>query len=477
MTALEHTYAPAVPALSVPWRAEPAPRPELLMLNEQLAVELGLDPEALRADPALLTGRVPEQHPTYAQAYAGHQFGMYQPQLGDGRAILLGELVTPAGRRVDLHLKGSGRTRFSRGGDGKAVVGPMLREYVIGEAMHGLHIPTTRALSVVATGEPVLRRGAEPGAVLCRVAASHLRVGTFQYAAFTGDRKLLQALADYAIGRHYPQAAEAPQPYLALLAEVVRAQADLVAQWMLVGFVHGVMNTDNMAISGESMDYGPCAFMDRFDMTTVFSSIDHAGRYAYGNQPSVALWNLARFAETLVPIVAEDETGGDAAVAALTEVLAGFGPRYQATAAAGMAAKLGLPAPDEALADSALALLAQQRVDFTQFFRRLADGTARELFSEPAAYDAWAARREAALPTNPAARAAVEAAMKGVNPAYIPRNHRLEEALAAATRGDLAPVRRLVDAVSKPYDERPDLADLAEPAPEEASPYITYCGT
>ena len=492
---LEQSYAAAVPRLSVPWRAEPAPNPRLLVLNEPLAAALGLDAEELRADPALLTGRLGDAVPTFAQAYAGHQFGRYQPQLGDGRALLVGELVDPGGRRVDLHLKGSGRTRFSRGGDGKAVIGPMLREYLIGEAMHALGIPTTRGLSVVATGEAVLRRGPEPGAVLCRVAASHLRVGTFQYAAFTGDRNLLQALADYAIERHYPAAAHAERPVLALLGEVVRAQADLVAQWMLVGFVHGVMNTDNMTISGETIDYGPCAFLDRFDRAAVFSSIDDGGRYAYGNQPSVALWNLARFAETLIPLlVAEDgsDAGGeaageaagevaaddaDAAVAAVTEVLGEFGPHYQRRVGAGMAAKLGLPAPDEALAEDLFTLLEAQRVDYTGFFRALVAGTARELFPEPAAYDAWAARRDALLPTDPAARAAVATAMNRVNPLFIPRNHRVEEALDAARSGDLAPFERLLAAVSQPYDERAGDADLAGPAPDDAGPYVTYCGT
>ena len=492
---LEQSYAAAVPRLSVPWRADPAPDPRLLVLNEPLAAALGLDAEELRADPALLTGRLGDAVPTFAQAYAGHQFGRYQPQLGDGRALLVGELVDPGGRRVDLHLKGSGRTRFSRGGDGKAVIGPMLREYLIGEAMHALGIPTTRGLSVVATGEAVLRRGPEPGAVLCRVAASHLRVGTFQYAAFTGDRNLLQALADYAIERHYPAAAHAERPVLALLGEVVRAQADLVAQWMLVGFVHGVMNTDNMTISGETIDYGPCAFLDRFDRAAVFSSIDDGGRYAYGNQPSVALWNLARFAETLIPLlVAEDgsDAGGeaageaagevaaddaDAAVAAVTEVLGEFGPHYQRRVGAGMAAKLGLPAPDEALAEDLFTLLEAQRVDYTGLFRALAAGTARELFPEPAAYDAWAARRDALLPTDPAARAAVATAMNRVNPLFIPRNHRVEEALDAARSGDLAPFERLLAAVSQPYDERAGDADLAGPAPDDAGPYVTYCGT
>ena len=303
----EDSYARAVPGLSVPWTAAEAPAPELLVLNEELAADLGVDPAVLREPPgvALLAGRPPEGVTTVAQAYAGHQFGMYSPRLGDGRAVLLGEVIA-RGRRRDLHLKGSGRTRFARGGDGKAVLGPMLREYVIGEAMHGLGVPTTRALAVVATGERVLREGAQPGAVLARVAASHLRVGTFQYAAASGDPDVLRALADYAIARHYPEAADAPNRYLDLYRRVVAAQASLVARWMLVGFVHGVMNTDNTTISGETIDYGPCAFMDTFDPATVFSSIDDDGRYAYGNQPGVLQWNLARLAETLLPLI-DDE--------------------------------------------------------------------------------------------------------------------------------------------------------------------------
>ena len=496
---LEHTYAYAVPGLSLSWSAAPVSEPRLLILNDELATELGLDPEQLRADPALLVGAVPPGVDTFAQAYAGHQFGSYSPRLGDGRALLVGELVRPDGARVDLHLKGSGRTPFARGGDGKAVIGPMLREYLMGEALQALGIPTTRALSVVATGEPVLREGVQPGAVLCRVAASHLRVGTFQYAAATGERELLQALADYAIERHYPEAAKAGETaaeggastaagpgarYLALLAAVVAAQADLVARWMLVGFVHGVMNTDNMAISGQTIDYGPCAMMDRFDLGTVFSSIDHGGRYAYGNQPAIALWNLARFAETLLPLIDEDP---DAAVTAATGVLEGFGPRYEAAATRGMAAKLGIPAPGEspdpsdevvaALIADLQSLLAVQQVDYTGFFRALAAGTARGLFERPEDFDAWAARREALLPSGAAERAAVAVAMNAVNPAYIPRNHSVEEALATATTGDLAPFLRLLEAVRRPYDERPDLEDLLGPAPKDAWPHVTFCGT
>lgn len=469
----DDSYARAVPGLSVPWSAAPVPAPELLVLNESLAAELGADPAALRtpAGVSLLVGHgLPDGARTVAQAYAGHQFGGYVPRLGDGRALLLGELVDTAGRRRDLHLKGSGRTPFARGGDGKAAVGPMLREYVIGEAMHGLGVPTTRALAVVATGERVRRETELPGAVLCRVAASHLRVGTFQYAAAGGDRDVLRALAEYAAARHHPDAAGDP---LRLYRGVVRAQAELVARWMLVGFVHGVMNTDNTTISGETIDYGPCAFMDAYDPATVFSSIDERGRYAYGNQPAVAQWNLARLGEALLPLLAPEPAAADDAVEAATAVLEEFAPAYRRHWTRGMAAKLGLPTPDEALATDLLALLREQRVDHTCFFRALAAGTARTLFAQPAPFDAWAARREALVPAD---RAAVAAAMNRVNPVYIPRNHLVEEALTAATGGDLAPVRRLVDAVSDPYRERPGLDRYAEPAPAGV-PYVTYCGT
>jgi uncharacterized protein YdiU (UPF0061 family) len=472
----EDSYARQVPGLSVPWTAAPVPAPELLVLNEELAAELGVDPAELRepAGVALLTGQVPEGVTTVAQAYAGHQFGFYAPRLGDGRALLLGEVIDTQGRRRDLHLKGSGRTPFSRGADGKAVVGPMLREYLIGEAMGGLGIPTTRALAVVATGERVRRETALPGAVLARVAASHLRVGTFQYAAASGDPDQLRALADYAIARHYPEAAGAEHRYLDLYRRVVQAQASLVARWMLVGFVHGVMNTDNTTISGETIDYGPCAFMDAFDPATVFSSIDDSGRYAYGNQPRILQWNLARLAEALLPLFDDDSEAG---VEAATEVLNGFADAYARHWSEGMAAKLGLPAPDRDLAEDVLKLLRVQQVDFTRFFRALSAGTARTLFAEPEPFDAWAARREILLPAD---RAAVAAAMDRVNPVYIPRNHRVEEALAAATEGELGPFRRLVDVVSRPFEERPGLADYAGPDPEAATggaPYVTYCGT
>ena len=478
----EDSYAREVPGLSVPWTAASAPAPELRVLNEELAVELGVDPAALRepSGVALLVGQVPEGVTTVAQAYAGHQFGMYSPRLGDGRALLLGEVIDVQGCRRDLHLKGSGRTRFARGGDGKAVLGPMLREYVISEAMHGLGIPTTRALAVVTTGERVFREeGARPGAVLARVAASHLRVGTFQYAAASGDRELLRALADYAIARHYPEAADAPNRYLDLYRRVVEAQASLVARWMLVGFVHGVMNTDNTTISGETIDYGPCAFMDTFDPATVFSSIDERGRYAYGNQPGVLQWNLARLAEALLPLFDDtlddnsEATASEAAAAAATEVLSGFAQAYEQHWTEGMAAKLGLVTPDRELTVDILKLMQLQKVDFTEFFRALSAGTARTLFAEPEPFDRWAARREALLPAD---QAAATNAMDRVNPLYIPRNHRVEEALAAATKGDMGPFQQLVDAVSRPFDERPGLADYTRPAPAGA-PYVTYCGT
>lgn len=474
------SYARELPSLSVPWTAAAAPAPEPLVINEELAAELGLDPTRLRepAGVSMLVGHgLPEGATPVAQAYAGHQFGGYVPRLGDGRALLLGEVVDGAGRRRDVHLKGSGRTPFARGGDGKAAVGPMLREYLISEAMHGLGIPTTRALAVVATGERVQREpGSLPGAVLCRVAASHLRVGTFQYAAHLpeaadGDQDVLRALADHAIARHHPEAADAADPYLELYRRVVHAQAELIARWMLVGFIHGVMNTDNTTISGETIDYGPCAFMDAFDPATVFSSIDHRGRYAYGNQPAIAQWNLARLGEALLPLFTAT---GDAAVEAATGVLGEFAETYQRHWAEGMAAKLGLTAPEPELVEELLELMRAQRVDFTLFFRALSAGTARSLFAEPEPFDAWAARRDALLPAD---RAGVTAAMDRVNPVYIPRNHHVEEALTKATAGDLAPFHRLLAVVSEPFAQRPGLEDYARPESADSAPYVTYCGT
>ena len=468
----DDSYARAVPQLSVPWTAAPVPHPTLLALNEEVTSALGADPAALRepAGLALLTGHALEGVTTVAQAYAGHQFGSYQPRLGDGRALLLGEVLDVHGQRRDLHLKGSGPTPFSRGGDGFAAIGPMLREYVIGEAMHGLGIPTTRALAVVATGAVVQREVPQPGAVLCRVAASHLRVGTVQYAAATGDRELLRALADHIIARHHPDATAAPNPYLDLYRRVVDIQAELIGRWMLVGFVHGVMNTDNTTLSGETIDYGPCAFLDGYDPATVFSSIDHGGRYAYRNQPAAAQWNLARLGEALLPLIDVDP---ETALTAATAVIDGFAARYRRCYTDGMAMKLGLPAPDDELAADVLALLRDERIDHTGFFRALAAGSARDLVLDRDRFDALAARRDAQLPAD---RDAVAEGMNRVNPLYIPRNHRVEEVLAAATAGNLAPFHRLVGAVSRPYEERPGLEDLTGPVPGSPA-YVTYCGT
>ena len=373
--------------------------PELLVLNEALAMRLALTPRGAAGAARVCCcwrGTLPVSLPSPRPMPVTSLASMC-PGSGDGRALLLGEVTDIHGRRRDLHLKGSGRTPFARGGDGKAAVGPMLREYLIGEAMHGLGIPTTRALAVVATGKRVMRERALPGAVLTRVAASHLRVGTFQYAVTTGGRERARALADYAIDRHYPQAAQAaqaPNRYLELLRLVAEAQAALVARWMLTGFVHGVMNTDNTTISGETIDYGPCAFMDAYDPATVFSSIDHGGRYAYGNQPAILQWNIARLAETLLPLI-DDDT--DAAVEAATEVLSEFADAYQRHWDEGMAAKLGLPALDTELVTDLLELLRAQKVDYTGFFRALSAGTARAMFSQPEPFDAWAARREALM--------------------------------------------------------------------------------
>jgi uncharacterized protein YdiU (UPF0061 family) len=480
IAALGDRFASELAELAVPWRAVEAPDPRLLVLNDQLAVELGLDPEVLRgpAGIGLLTGTaVPSGANPVAQAYSGHQFGGFVPRLGDGRALLLGELADADGRLRDLHLKGSGRTPFARGGDGLAAVGPMLREYIISEAMHALGIPTTRSLAVVATGRPVRRESVLPGAVLARVASSHLRVGSFQYARATGDLDLLRRLADHAITRHHPGAAEGEHPYRGLFEAVIAAQASLVAQWMLVGFVHGVMNTDNMTISGETIDYGPCAFMEAFDPSTVYSSIDQGGRYAYGNQPVVAEWNLARLAETLLPLLHEDQ---EQAVALAVESLGAFRPQYTAVWSAGMRTKLGLGEGVDGAAiataiDEVLPMLQESHVDHTSFYRHLgaaARGDAesvRGLFLDLAAIDGWLERWQALSPD--------AEVMDRVNPLYIPRNHLVEEALSAATEGELAPLRHLLEAVSQPYTERPGLERYALPAPTDFGAYRTFCGT
>jgi uncharacterized protein YdiU (UPF0061 family) len=477
--ALGDRFLRDLPEMAVRWQAEAFPDPQPLVVNEQLATGLGLDPGWLHTPEGvrfLVGAAVPRGATPVAQAYAGHQFGGFVPRLGDGRALLLGELTVADGTLRDLHLKGSGATPFARGGDGLAAVGPMLREYVISEAMHALGIPTTRSLAVAVTGRAVYRDTPLPGAVLARVASSHLRVGSFQYAATTGDIDLVRRLADHAVARHHPSAAAADNPYRALFESVVAAQAALVARWMLVGFIHGVMNTDNMTISGETIDYGPCAFMDAFNPATVFSSIDSWGRYAYGRQPAVAAWNLARFAETLLPLFSDDV---DRALVLAQQTLDGFRPKYLATWSRGMRAKLGTPNVDEDTAAPLIAELLEQlersRVDHTSFYRRLglaARGDvepARGLFLDPAAFDGWLARWRQ---LNPDADA-----MDRVNPVYIPRNHLVEEALASATEANLGPLSQLLAAVNAPFDERPGFERYAQPAPEDFGTYRTFCGT
>ena len=484
----DNSFARELEGFYVRWQPARVPAPRLLLLNQALADELGLDAAALRGDAgaALLAGNVlPEGAAPLAQAYAGHQFGGFNPQLGDGRALLLGEVIDRHGRRRDIAFKGSGRTPFSRGGDGKAALGPVLREYLMGEAMQALGVPTTRALAAVATGEPVYRERELPGAVLTRVAASHVRVGTFQFFAARGQHDEVRRLADHVIARHDPGLAGRDDRHLALLEAVARRQAALVAQWMNLGFIHGVMNTDNMTISGETIDYGPCAFLEAYDPATVFSSIDHGGRYAYANQPLIARWNLARLAETLLPLLAGEP---DAAVARATTVIDAFPAWYDEAWRRGQRAKLGLVEArpgDDALADDWLALLHAQQVDFTLAWRTLADAAEgrseplRDLFVDRAAADAWLARWQARLAAEATASAARAAAMRRASPWLIPRNHRVEEALGAAVdEGDLAPFERLLAALQQPWDASPQAAHYAEPAPRELTAgYRTFCGT
>jgi serine/tyrosine/threonine adenylyltransferase len=461
----------------------PVGRPRLVKLNTALAAELGLD-AGLLASPAgvevLAGNRIADGSTPIALAYAGHQFGNFVPQLGDGRAILLGEVVDRAGRRRDIQLKGSGQTPFSRRGDGRAALGPVLREYIVSEAMMALGIPTTRSLAAVTTGEPVFRETVLPGAVLTRVASSHVRVGTFQFFAARGDVEALRLLADHVISRHYPDI-EGPDRHRALFDRVIARQASLVAQWMLVGFIHGVMNTDNCSIAGETIDYGPCAFMDVYHPQTVFSSIDHGGRYAYANQPRIAHWNLARLGETLLPLLADDT---DAALALANDTLKSFQPRYGAALLGGMRRKLGLVSEEEgdaALAQDLLTAMAEGEADFTLVFRHLdpeSDERVRPLFSNPDSYDAWVARWRERLAREPQDAAARRAAMQQVNPIYIPRNHRVEAALAAAVEGeDFGPFEELLKVLARPFEESPEFAAYAGPAPADQRVYRTFCGT
>jgi uncharacterized protein YdiU (UPF0061 family) len=470
--------------------------PQLIKVNADLALKLGLDPVALASPEGvevLAGNRVAEGAEPVALAYAGHQFGHFVPQLGDGRANLLGEVVGTDGRRYDIQLKGSGRTPFSRGGDGRAALGPVLREYIVSEAMAALGVPTTRALAAVTTGERVLREAALPGAVLTRVAASHMRVGTFQYFAARRDIEGTRTLADYAIARHYPDAAQAQQPYRALLEGVICRQAQLIAQWMLLGFIHGVMNTDNTSISGETIDYGPCAFMESYDPATVFSSIDHGGRYAYGNQPNAALWNLTRLAEALLPVLVAESGSEEGALAIANQALAGFEQQFFAAHLDGLRRKLGLATAherDAKLAQDLLACMAANRADFTRTFRGLCNAAAgkggdhevRTLFADPNAYDAWAVQWRERLELEPQDNRGRSDAMRRSNPLFIPRNHLVEAALDAATRRqDFQPFEELLKVVTHPYEDRPDqslrLAQYALPARPEECVLQTFCGT
>jgi uncharacterized protein YdiU (UPF0061 family) len=488
----DNTYARLPERFYARVNPTPVATPRLVKLNVELARSLGLDPDQLAGPHGveILAGnRVAEGSEPLALAYAGHQFGQFVPQLGDGRANLLGEVLGRNGVRYDLQLKGSGPTPFSRRGDGRAALGPVLREYLVSEAMAALGVPTTRALAAVTTGERVFRETVLPGAVFTRVAASHLRVGTFQYFAVRGDVDALRTLADYAIARHYPEAAQTQRPYRALLEGVIARQAQLVAQWMLLGFIHGVMNTDNSSISGETIDYGPCAFMEAYDPETVFSSIDHGGRYAYSSQPLAAQWNLARLAETLLPALEAEAGGEEAGMESAQEALAAFGPQFEAARLAGLRGKLGLDTErkgDARLIQDLLDRMAANRADFTLTFRRLCDAAAgpdgdqgvRALFADPGAYDAWAAGWRRRLAEESVSGEARAAKMRMANPAFIPRNHLVEEAIeAATTRQDFQPFEQLLDVVCRPYDEGPNLERYASPARPEEYVRHTFCGT
>ncbi|SPH18358.1 hypothetical protein DEA8626_01895 [Defluviimonas aquaemixtae] len=469
--AFDNSYARLPDRFFVRQKPVPVAEPGLIAVNDALARRLGLDPAALAAPEgvAMLSGNaVPEGAAPLAQAYAGHQFGGWVPQLGDGRAILMGEVVAPDGARFDIQLKGAGQTPFSRRGDGRAWIGPVIREYIVSEAMAALGVPTTRALAAVTTGEPVWRESALPGAVLARVAASHVRVGTFQFFAARQDAEALKLLTEHVINRHYPDA-DGP---LALLDAVVAAQARLLARWMSLGFIHGVMNTDNMAISGETIDYGPCAFMDAYHPAKVFSSIDQFGRYAYANQPRIAVWNLAQFASCLLPLMGDEEPAIEAATASINR----FPDIYQPEWLRLFRAKIGLATEaegDDTLIEDLLTLMAEGQADFTRTFRGLADGGARAEFADPTGFDAWAARwtDRVAREDDPKDR------MCRANPFVIPRNHQVEAAIQAAVKGDYEPFSRLNDVLSTPFGENPGAAEYAlAPTPDEEV-RRTFCGT
>ncbi|WP_440960278.1 protein adenylyltransferase SelO [Paenibacillus nitricinens] len=477
----ENSYAHLPESMFTRIKPTPVRKPELVILNEPLAATLGLNSTALHSKDGvqyLAGNEVPEGTVSLAQAYAGHQFGHFT-MLGDGRAALLGEQITPQGDRVDIQLKGAGRTPYSRGGDGRAGLGPMLREYIISEAMHSLGIPTTRSLAVVTTGETIIRETEQPGAILTRVAASHLRVGTFQYVAAWGTVEDLRTLADYTLQRHYPEADSKENRYLFLLREVIGRQAELIAKWQLVGFIHGVMNTDNMALSGETIDYGPCAFMDVYHPETVFSSIDQQGRYAYGNQPGIASWNLARFAETLLPLLADDQ---EQAIRLAEEEIADFKERSYHHWLTGMRAKLGIfneEVEDVALIEDLLDLMQQYRADYTNTFRALTLEKLEEtaLFGA-AEFTKWQELWQARLSRQQQSKEVSLQLMRNSNPAIIPRNHRVEEALQAAVQQeDYSVMERLLKALSNPYAYSPEQDEYSALPKESARPYRTFCGT
>ncbi|MEZ5689723.1 MAG: YdiU family protein [Caenibius sp.] len=485
----DNSYARDLVDFYAPWKLTPAKEPRLLLFNTSLANRLGLapDPNGENGDTladVFAGGTLPQGAEPIALAYAGHQFGHFSPQLGDGRALLLGEHLAPDGARFDIQLKGSGPTPFSRNGDGRSAIGPALREYLVSEAMAAMGVPTTRALAVATTGEKVFRQKTHPGAVMTRVAASHIRVGTFQYFAAHMGTDHVRRLADYTIARHYPDAAGAENPYLALLERVMDRQASLVAQWVNLGFIHGVMNTDNVAISGETLDYGPCAFMDRYAPETVFSSIDEHGRYAYGQQPLICRWNMVQLGQALIGAIMQiDEAGGLDATNALLE---SFPDRYAAHWLSGMQEKLGLGSPeanDLDLVNRLFSAMEGQQVDFTLFFRELAKvpdkdpESIRALFVNPQAIDPWLTDWQARLEKDTLPAGERRAAMDAVNPLYIPRNHKVEEALAAAEVGDMAPFHALLDVVTQPFTEREGLESYSQPAPDDFGPYVTFCGT
>jgi serine/tyrosine/threonine adenylyltransferase len=478
---LESSYASLPKMFFTSQSPVPVRSPELVILNHPLAESLGLNVQALQSDDgvAVLAGnQVPKGAMPLAQAYAGHQFGHFT-MLGDGRAVLIGEQITPLGERFDIQLKGSGRTPYSRGGDGRAALGPMLREYIISEAMHALGIATTRSLGVVTTGESVIRETVLPGAILTRVAASHLRVGTYQYASKWGTVEELRALADYTIKRHFPEADAAENRYLSLLQEVIKGQGLLIAKWQLVGFIHGVMNTDNMTISGETIDYGPCAFMDTYDPATVFSSIDTRGRYAYGNQPNIAQWNLARFAETLLPLLHVDQ---EQAVKLAEDAISDFTEIYHYHWLEGMRAKLGMfnaEIEDESLIEDLLSMMQKYGADYTNTFRALTFDTPEDtvLFGVEE-FALWHKQWQARLGRQQESKTSSHQLMQNSNPALIPRNHRVEAALEAAVKqGDYSVMEKLLDALSNPYAHSPEQADYSTLPELSTCPYRTFCGT